>query len=97
LTAISAGIPSVIVPTHAEREYNATNLAALGCGEFVGMDQIDVPTVRRAINNVIDNPDYGFKCAQWSETIAARKYEGPGLVARIMMQIVDPGRYPAGS
>jgi UDP:flavonoid glycosyltransferase YjiC (YdhE family) len=96
LTAISAGIPSVIVPTHAEREYNAANLAALGCGEFVGMDQIDAPTVRRAIENVIENPGYALKCAQWSQTIAARKYEGANLVARIMMKIIDAGRYPTG-
>jgi UDP:flavonoid glycosyltransferase YjiC (YdhE family) len=56
LTAISAGIPAVIVPTHAEREYNARNVAALGCGEFVPMDRNDVRHVRRAIEGVIKNP-----------------------------------------
>jgi len=89
LTAISAGIPSAIVPTHAEREYNARNLAALGCGEFVSMDQIDVRHVRQAIDNVIRNPVYARECAQWSKTIAARKYGGADLAAHIIMQMTQ--------
>jgi UDP:flavonoid glycosyltransferase YjiC (YdhE family) len=89
LTAISAGIPSAVVPTHAEREYNARNLAALGCGEFVSMDQINVRQVRRAIESVIKNPAYAHECTQWSHTIAARKYSGADLAARIIMGMID--------
>ncbi len=88
LTAISAGIPSVIVPTHAEREYNARNLAALGCGEFVPMDQIAVHDVRRAIENVITKPAYARECAKWSQTISARRYGGADLIARIIMRMI---------
>ncbi len=88
LTAISAGIPSVIVPTHAEREYNARNLAALGCGEFVPMDQIDVRHVRQAIEGVIKNPAYADTCTQWSHTIAARNYGGADLAARIISCLI---------
>jgi UDP:flavonoid glycosyltransferase YjiC (YdhE family) len=86
LTAISAGIPSVVVPTHAEREYNARNLAALGCGEFVSMDEIDVHHVRQAIDHVIKNPVYARECAQWSKAITARNYGGADLAARIVMR-----------
>jgi UDP:flavonoid glycosyltransferase YjiC (YdhE family) len=89
LTAISAGIPSAIVPTHAEREYNARNLAALGCGEFVSMGQIDVRHVRRAIESVIKNPACAYECTQWSQTIAARKYGGADQAARIIMRMID--------
>jgi UDP:flavonoid glycosyltransferase YjiC (YdhE family) len=89
LTAVSAGIPSAIVPTHAEREYNARNLAALGCGEFVSIDQINVRHVRRAIESVIKNPAYAHECTHWSQTIAARKYGGADLAARIIMQMID--------
>ena len=87
LTAISAGIPSATVPTHAEREYNARNLAALGCGEFVSMNQIDERHVRRAIESVIKNPAYARECAQWRQTIAAREYGGADLAARTMMRL----------
>ncbi len=89
LTAIGAGIASAIVPTHAEREYNAKNLAALGCGEFVSIDQINVHHVRRAIASVIENPAYAHECAQWSQTIAARQYAGADLAARIIMRMID--------
>ncbi len=89
LTALSAGIPSVIVPTHAEREYNARNLAALGCGEFVAMDQIDVHHIRQAIDNVIRSPVYARECALWSKTIAARRYGGADLAAHIIMQMTQ--------
>jgi UDP:flavonoid glycosyltransferase YjiC (YdhE family) len=89
LTAISAGIPSVIAPTHAEREYNARNLTALGCGEFVSMDQIDARHVRRAIESVIKNRAYADECAQWSRTIAARNYGGADLAARIILRMID--------
>jgi UDP:flavonoid glycosyltransferase YjiC (YdhE family) len=89
LTAISAGIPSVIIATHAEREYNARNLAALGCGEFVPTDQINVRHVRRAIESVIQNPAYAYECTQWSQTIAARKYGGADQAASIIMRMID--------
>jgi len=88
LTAISAGIPSATVPTHAEREYNARNLAGLGCGEFVAMNHIDVEPVRRTIESAIKNPAYARECAQWSRTIAARKYEGAELAARSIMRLI---------
>jgi UDP:flavonoid glycosyltransferase YjiC (YdhE family) len=89
LTAISAGIPCAIVPTHAEREYNATNLAALGCGEFVPTDECDVRHVRQAIERVIENPGYADECTRWSQTVAVRKYGGADLAARIIMQMID--------
>jgi UDP:flavonoid glycosyltransferase YjiC (YdhE family) len=88
LTAISAGIPSVVIPTHAEREYNASNLAALGCGEFVPIDQADVPHVRRTIETVLNNPAYASTCAQWRETLAVRRYGGADLAARMILQIL---------
>jgi UDP:flavonoid glycosyltransferase YjiC (YdhE family) len=89
LTALSAGIPSAVIPTHAEREYNASNLAALGCGEFVPIEQADVPRVRRAIESMLDNPACASKCRQWSETIAARKYGGADLAARIISGMIS--------
>jgi UDP:flavonoid glycosyltransferase YjiC (YdhE family) len=91
LTAISAGIPSAIVPTHAEREYNARNLAALGCGEFVATDKIDVKHVRRTVESAMQSPAYACACAQWSQTIAARRYEGADLAARIITRMIDGG------
>src|SRR5262249_41091500 len=88
LTAISVGIPSAIVPTHAEREYNARNLAALGCGEFVAVDQADVRHIRLTIEGALANPAYARRCARWSQAIAARKYEGADLAARIIARTV---------
>jgi UDP:flavonoid glycosyltransferase YjiC (YdhE family) len=88
LTAISAGIPSVVIPTHVEREYNATRLAALGCGEFVVMEQADVTLVRRAIANILEDRAYARKCAQWSETVAARQYGGADLAVRMISQMI---------
>jgi UDP:flavonoid glycosyltransferase YjiC (YdhE family) len=87
LSAITAGIPSAVVATHAEREYNAANLAAMGCGEFVPAGQIDVPRVHRAIDSVLNAPAYARACVQWSETIAARAYEGADLAARIIAEL----------
>ena len=89
LTAISAGIPSVVLPTHAEREYNGRNLAALGCGAFVPMGQIDAPHVRRAIESAMENPAFACESAKWSQTIADRKYGGADLAARIILQTID--------
>lgn len=92
LTALSAGIPSVVVPTHVEREYNASNLAALGCGEFVPIEQADVPRVRRTIDSMFHNPSCASKCRQWSETIATREYGGADLAARIILGIFERTR-----
>jgi UDP:flavonoid glycosyltransferase YjiC (YdhE family) len=88
LTAISAGSPSLGIPTHAEREYNANHLAALGCGEFVPIQEIDVPRVRRAIETVLDDATYAHRCTQWSKTIAARRYGGADRAARMIMEMI---------
>jgi UDP:flavonoid glycosyltransferase YjiC (YdhE family) len=88
LTAISAGIPSVIIPTHIERKYNARNVAALGCGEFTSLEQSDVHNVRRMIDRVFKNPAYVRECGKWSQTISARNYGGADLVARSIAQMI---------
>ena len=88
LTAITAGIASVVVPTHAEREYNARNLAALGCGEFLLSAALDARRLRGAIERVIGTADYAAACTRWSRTIAERKYGGSDLVTRMIMQVI---------
>jgi UDP:flavonoid glycosyltransferase YjiC (YdhE family) len=88
LTAITSGIPSAIVPTHAEREYNARNLAALGCGQFVPMGEIAVESVRGLIENVLGDPVFARECRRWSRTIAARKYEGADRAACIITHMI---------
>jgi UDP:flavonoid glycosyltransferase YjiC (YdhE family) len=88
LTAITAGIASVVVPTHAEREYNARNLAALGCGEFLLSAALDAQRLRGAIEKVIGTGDYTAACARWSRTIAERKYGGSDLVTGMIMQVL---------
>jgi UDP:flavonoid glycosyltransferase YjiC (YdhE family) len=60
----------------------------LGCGEFVPIEQADVPRVRRAIESMLHNPACTSKCRQWSETIAARKYGGADLAARIISGMI---------
>jgi UDP:flavonoid glycosyltransferase YjiC (YdhE family) len=89
LTAIKAGIPSVVLPTHAEREYNGRNLAALGCGAFVPMEQIDVPHIRRTIESAMETPAFACASTKWSKIIADRKYGGADLAARIISQTID--------
>ncbi len=88
LTAISAGIPSVVVPTHAEREYNARNLVALGCGELVLSHELDAVHLRGAVQKVMETAGYAANCVQWSRTIAERKYGGSDLIARMIMQAI---------
>jgi UDP:flavonoid glycosyltransferase YjiC (YdhE family) len=88
LTAISAGIASVIVPTHAEREYNAANVAALGCGDFIAAERADAHTIRQAIEAVMEDAACARTCARWSQTILERQYGGADLAARIIMGLM---------
>jgi len=88
LTAITSGIPSAIVPTHAEREYNARNLAALGCGGLVATGEIGAENIRRVIENVLGNPVFAGESRRWSRTIAARKYEGADRAAGIITHMI---------
>ena len=88
LTAITAGIASVVVPTHAEREYNARNLAALGCGEFLLSAALDAQRLRGAMERVIGTGDCAAACARWSRTIAERNYGGSDLVTRMITQVI---------
>jgi UDP:flavonoid glycosyltransferase YjiC (YdhE family) len=65
LTGLSAGSPSIIIPTYSERESNARRLSSLGAGEFVlpqtddsGEKTISIDEFREKVRLVLGDSTY---------------------------------------
>jgi UDP:flavonoid glycosyltransferase YjiC (YdhE family) len=65
LTGLSAGSPSIIIPTYSERESNARRLSSLGAGEFIlpqtddnGEKTISMDEFREKIWRVLGDSTY---------------------------------------
>jgi UDP:flavonoid glycosyltransferase YjiC (YdhE family) len=81
LTGLSAGTPTIIIPTYSERESNARRLSNLGAGEFVlpstddvGEKFISMDEFRNKVWHVLGNASYKQNAQRLAENI--QKYGG---------------------
>lgn len=75
LSAIMHGIPSLILPTHYEREYNARRIAKLGIGEYMLPGTFTPDHLYQMVNYLI-NDDYKAKTSELRKLILSRNYRG---------------------
>jgi UDP:flavonoid glycosyltransferase YjiC (YdhE family) len=83
MAAIQAGVPSLVIPTFQEREFNARQLHALGLGDFITPDELTAERLARKIADAMeDGAGTRANLQRWRETLAARRYEGAALAIR---------------
>lgn len=66
------GVPSVIIPTHREREYNARMCKKLGISEFILREELTGAGLGQAVNKVLGNDDYKKTAEQWKNKEKAK-------------------------
>lgn len=79
MAAIQAGVPSLVIPTFQEREFNARQLRALGLGDFITPEEL---TAERLVAALEDGASIRANLNRWRETLAARRYGGAALAVR---------------
>lgn len=78
---ISGGVPSVVVPTFSEREFNARQLKALGVGEVILPSELTADRLYEVVNHCLQDENMVHKAKVLKKEIEKRKYEG-GIGAR---------------
>lgn len=88
LTAILAGIPQLVLPTFAEREYNARNLVALGLGRMIPFEEFSPKKVQEEIEQLRSDPSYTNNAQAWRDTIKKRNYGGINKVIELVTSLL---------
>lgn len=83
------GGPSLVVPTHSEREYNARALVRLGAGLMVLPGQANRTHLWQSAMELLDNPSYRVGAAKWKAEIAKRSYGGARRAAKLIEGLID--------
>ncbi|WP_265444982.1 glycosyltransferase [Acetivibrio straminisolvens] len=63
------GVPSVIIPTHTEREYNARMCEKLHVGKMVSRINLNSSNLKDSIDDVLNNITYKKSVCDWKEKV----------------------------
>lgn len=86
LTALKNGIPSIIIPTFAEREYNARNVEKIGCALVLTPEEISPDTLISAIKKIEDG-ECSENVLYWKKEIESRAYKPVDDVCRFINRL----------
>ncbi|OGD83011.1 hypothetical protein A2165_01540 [Candidatus Curtissbacteria bacterium RBG_13_40_7] len=88
LSALTLGVPSLIMPTFAEREYNARNIANLGAGICLPFESFSKEQAMSDISELLTNAAYAEKATRWKNEINRRHYGGASEVAKLINSLM---------
>lgn len=71
LSALSQGLPLVVVPIAADQPVNAQRCTALGVGQAVDPTEVTPESVREAVRTVLAEPSYSVHAQRLREEMAA--------------------------
>jgi UDP:flavonoid glycosyltransferase YjiC (YdhE family) len=71
LSALSSGLPLVIIPISADQPRNARRCTALGVGRALDPTEVTPETVREAVRAVLNEPGYRLQAQRLREEMAA--------------------------
>lgn len=83
LSAIKVGIPSLIIPTHSERLFNAKKIHQLGLGDYMLPDTI-ISEYLFQMSQFMINDEYRSQVAKFKRMINSRNYRGAEQVINIL-------------
>lgn len=86
MAAVAKGIPSLVIPTFQEREYNARQLSLLGLADFILPHQLNADLYAK-IEASFNNALLHANALQWKNKLAQRNYNGAQVAARAIQQL----------
>ena len=88
LQSILAGKPSLVIPTHDEREYNARQLQELGVGQYIHPERVTPDILRCKASALIEDDAILNNAARCSDKILKSNYIGARGAAELIMKIL---------
>lgn len=76
MAAAQQGIPSLVIPTFQEREFNARQLALLGLGDFILPGALTPQALYEKIEVCLNDPSLFEQARRWQHTLRLRRYDG---------------------
>lgn len=89
MAAVSNGVPSLVIPTFQEREYNARQLHLLGAGDFILPHELTANALREKIESCLNNSSLRSNAVHWKNKLAERNYNGAQLAAEAIQQLAN--------
>lgn len=88
LQAIEAGKPSLVIPTHDEREYNARQLKKLGIGEFIQPEKLKPEILRDMASSLIEDDVVAKNAKNLVKKISETEYIGAKGAAELIKNLL---------
>lgn len=82
------GIPSIVIPTFSEREFNARQLSGLGVGYFIPSDNLTPRGLLDLTRKCINDETLRSNSRNWSAEIKRRNYGGAEEAKRLIMNLI---------
>ncbi len=82
------GVPSIVIPTSDEREYNARQMSELGVGVYFVPEEITPQLLLQGARELVRDEKIKNSAKSWSEKIHSRKYNGAVLAAQAIMDLM---------
>jgi UDP:flavonoid glycosyltransferase YjiC (YdhE family) len=89
LGALKHGVPSLIIPTHTEREYNARLIRQIGCGDLIGKDVVTGERIVEKVRQLLDSSTVAAELERHRRTIADRYADGAAVAGRTILSLLD--------
>jgi hypothetical protein len=89
MAAISHGVPSLVIPTFQEREFNARQLNLLGLGDFILPHELTANVLREKIDESINNSLRRSNAINWLHKLSQRNYQGAKLAADAINRLAN--------
>ncbi|MNJ49383.1 biosynthesis glycosyltransferase [compost metagenome] len=84
LSSLIYGTPTLVMPTHSEREYNARKLSELGVSEFIDPRTCTYPELLAKLQMMLENANYTSAAKKISEALRQREYKKEILAADLI-------------
>jgi MGT family glycosyltransferase len=89
MTALSAGVPMVIVPTEWDKPENAQRVVEAGAGVRLSPRRLSPERLRRAVQTVLEEPQFRESARRMSKNFASR--DGLTEAARLLEKLPTDG------
>lgn len=83
MTSILTGTPSLVIPTWAEREFNAKQLQEVGGGRVMYPNDVTGPTLAEAVHSMLNNGDVE-RSLSLQQSIFSKNYGGAERAAELI-------------
>lgn len=87
MTTILTGTPSLVIPTWAEREFNAKQLQDVGGGRVMSPDEVTGSALAETVNAMMTNGDMD-KAVALKENVCTSQYGGAGRAAELIRRLL---------